>query len=261
MLLEYLVPSKVRRNLVDVLWRKHATGSVSELARLAGVAASAADKEIAAMEALGLVTVRRLANARVVEANDDSPFSPALRALLDAEHARPSASTEEPSSDRVRAWLSHYGAPLVADVSDRASRTRPAVEESLVHGLRLSHSDASVARATPVLLWRNRDRLHVADLIHRARQAGQGRTLGFFADLTAEMTGDEQLSHLASELRDRRVRRDTFFFKGAEDTLTGKELAELNTPAVARRWHYLMNMPMDSFETMFRKAARAPSTK
>jgi hypothetical protein len=256
MLLEYLVTSKVRRNLVDILWRRQAVGSVSELARLADVATSAADKEIAAMEALGLVTVRRMANARVVQANDASPFSPAIKALLHAERAKPEVSTG-PSLDRVRAWLSHYGAPLVAKASEKAARVTPTLEESLVHGLRLSHTDASLARSMPVLLWQNRDRLHVADLVHRARQAGQGRTLGFFSDLTAEMTGDDRFVQLADELRDRRVRRDTFFFEGAGDTLTGKELAEINTPPAGHRWHFLMNMPMESFETMFRKVAGA----
>lgn len=254
MLFEYLVPSKVRRSIVEVLWQRHAVGSVSGIARLADVATSAADKEIAAMESLGLVTISRMANARVVRANDSSPFSPAVKALLDAERARP-PQPEGPSLDQVRAWLNHYGAPLVAKASEKSKRGTPTLEESLVQGLRLSHSDASLARTLPAFLWLNRDRLRFANLVHLSRRAGQGRALGFFSDVTAELTGDERFERLADELRDRRVRRDTFFFEGAERTMTGRELAELNTPPAARRWHFLMNMPMESFETTFRKVA------
>jgi hypothetical protein len=252
MLLEYLVPSKARRNLMQVLWTRHAVGSVSALARLARVATSAADKEISAMEALGLVSVERTANARVVRANEDSPFAAPLKALLAAEKTRKVVS-KGPSGDHVRAWLRHYGAPLVT-TSPTSARTKPSLEEAVVHGLRASHSDASLARTFPVLLWQNRDRLRFPDLLHAARQAGQARTLGFFLDLTAELGGDRRLAQFADELKDRRVRRETFFFDDAEDTLVGKELADLNTPPAGRRWHYLMNMPMDSFETLFRKA-------
>jgi hypothetical protein len=257
MLLEYLVPSKARRNLMQVLWTRHAVGSVSALARLADVAASAADKEISAMEALGLVSVERTASARVVRANQASPFAAPLKALLEAEKTK-SVVAKGPTVDQVRSWLRHYGAPLVTTTSAKSARTRPSLEEAVVHGLRASHADASVARTFPVVLWRNRDRLRFPDLLHAAHQAGQARTLGFFLDLTAELAGDQRLAQLADELKDRRVRRDTFFFDDAESTLVGRELAELNTPPAARRWHFLMNMPMDSFETMFRKATGAP---
>jgi hypothetical protein len=79
-------------------------------------------------------------------------------------------------------------------------------------------------------------------------------------DLTAELAGDQRLAQFADELKDRRVRRETFFFEDVASTLVGSELAELNTPAAGRRWHFLMNMPMESFETMFRKVVGAPPT-
>src|SRR5258708_10347381 len=104
MLLEYLVPSKARRNLMQVLWTRQAVGSVSALARLADVAPSAADKEIAAMEALGLVSVERTVNARVVRANEASPFAGPLKALLEAEKTK-SVVAKGPTVDQVRGWL------------------------------------------------------------------------------------------------------------------------------------------------------------
>jgi hypothetical protein len=44
-----------------------------------------------------------------------------------------------------------------------------------------------------------------------------------------------------------------FFLEGGDSELE-RELAELNTPETARRWHYLMNMPFDSFASLFKKA-------
>jgi hypothetical protein len=258
MFLEYLVPSKARRNLLHTLWKKRAAGSVSELARLAEVAVSAAEKEISAMEELGLVSVERMANARVVRANESSPFAASVRALLATEEAKP--VSERPTNEQVRDWLASYGAPLVSSGTARSTRKRPSLEETLVHGLRVAHSDAAVTRTFPVLLWRNHERLRFPDLEHLARQAGLGRTLGFLSEVTAELTGDARFAKVANDLRDRRVRRDAFFFRGTEDTLVGKELAELSTSPAARRWHYLMNMPMESFESMFRKAVGASST-
>ena len=35
-----------------------------------------------------------------------------------------------------------------------------------------------------------------------------------------------------------------------------RKLAELRTPAVARKWRFRMNMPMDSFVSMFEKGVQ-----
>jgi hypothetical protein len=128
----------------------------------------------------------------------------------------------------------------------------------MVQGLRLAHTDASVARALPVMLWANRDTLRLADLVRRARRAKEGSTLGFFLDLTSELAENWPFAGACADLRRDRLPSDTFFFEGAEKSLVGKELAVLNTPAVARRWRFLMNMPLDSFETLFRKTFGAP---
>ena len=148
------------------------------------------------------------------------------------------------------------GAPLtrVAVATQRA----PDPEQVVVQGLRLAHTDASVARALPVMLWANRDTLRLADLVRRARRAKEGATLGFFLDLTSELAGSRPFAAAYADLRQDRPRAETFFFEGAEKSLVGKELAALNTPPVARRWRFLMNMPLDSFETLFRKTFGAP---
>jgi hypothetical protein len=103
------------------------------------------------------------------------------------------------------------------------------------------------------MLWKNRDRLRLAELVRRARRIGEGVALGFFLDLTSELAGIHPFGAATVDLRGDRPRSDAFFFEGAENSLVGKELAALNTPHVARRWRFLMNMPLDSFETLFRK--------
>jgi hypothetical protein len=168
--------------------------------------------------------------------------------------ARWSAAT--PAAATVRSWLRDMGAPLTRAVV--APRRAPEPEQVVVQGLRLAHTDASVARALPVMLWANRDGLRLTDLVRRARRANEGATLGFFLDLTSELAGSRPFAAAHPDLRNDRPPTDTFFFEGAEKTLVGRELATLNTPPVARRWRFLMNMPLDSFETLFRKTFRAP---
>jgi hypothetical protein len=108
------------------------------------------------------------------------------------------------------------------------------------------------------MLWKNRDRLRLAELVRRARRTKEGATLGFFLDLTSELAGNHPFAVAIADLKHDRSRTGVFFFEGAEKSLVGKELAALNTPPVAQRWRFLMNMPLDSFETLFRKTFRAP---
>jgi hypothetical protein len=156
-----------------------------------------------------------------------------------------------PAAATVRSWLRDLGAPLIRTAA--AGGSVPDPEQVVAEGLRLAHTDASVARALPVLLWKNRDRLRLAPLVRRARRMKEGVTLGFFLDLASELAGNRPFAAVTADLRDDLPRHDTFFFEGAEKSLVGRELATLNTPRVARRWRFLMNMPFDSFETLFRK--------
>ncbi len=55
MVLDYLVTSRSRRQLLRALWARGASGSVSELARASGVSFAAAHRELEAMRAADLV--------------------------------------------------------------------------------------------------------------------------------------------------------------------------------------------------------------
>jgi hypothetical protein len=157
--------------------------------------------------------------------------------------------------DLVKAWLAHIGAPLYGSTAVMAADV-PRPERVLAEALPLARREAAVARALPVALYRTRKRLDFDLLRRMARERGQGRTLGFFLDLSAELSGDWALARearpLAAEARFRK--RASQFFKVL--SATERRLAELKTPPTARRWGFRMNMSADSFASMFSKAVR-----
>jgi hypothetical protein len=206
--------------------------------------------------ARALTAEQRQQIARRAAAARSKSLSPKERQQLARRAALARWSPAARPAETVRSWLRDRGAPLTrtSSANDRA----PDREQVLVEGLRLAHLDASVARALPVMIWKNRDRLRLAELVRRARRANEGATLGFFLDLTSALAGHHPFTAVSADLRKDLPGRNVFFFSGAEETLVGKELAALNTPDVARRWRFLMNMPFDSFEVLFRKHLRAP---
>jgi transcriptional regulator with XRE-family HTH domain len=157
--------------------------------------------------------------------------------------------------ESVQAWLAHLGAPLYGSTAVKASDV-PRPELVVAEALPLARREAAVARALPVALYRSRKRLDFNLLRRLSRERGQGRALGFFLELTADLAGDRSLAHEARPLARgaRRRARASQFFKLR--SATERRLAELKTPAVARRWGFRMNMSDDSFASMFRKATR-----
>jgi len=127
----------------------------------------------------------------------------------------------------VQAWLAHLGAPLYGSTAvEPADVPRP--ERVLAEALPLARREAAVARALPVALYRTRKRLDFDLLRRMARERGQGRALGFFLDLSAELSGDRALAREARPLaaEARRRKRASQFFKLR--SATERRLAELN---------------------------------
>jgi hypothetical protein len=160
--------------------------------------------------------------------------------------------------DLKRAWLAHYGAPLYGE-SMLFGLAAPGLEKLVVDALALSRRDPSVTRALPVLLWMRRGDLDMVKLRRLAQAKGRERTLGFFLDLAARLSGDRHLRSAAATLRPSSLRAPTNFFRNHQGALA-RSLADKNTPPVARSWGYRMNMGMDAFESMFAKA-KAKATK
>jgi transcriptional regulator with XRE-family HTH domain len=158
----------------------------------------------------------------------------------------------EPTNDMLKGWLAHYGAALYGPENLDPSEVPPP-EIVLADALKLSRESATVARALPLALWKTRQRLDLDRLIKEGEHRGQARTLGFFLDLTSQLSSDLTFEGAAKKLRVRALLRPTQFFQPT--TLRERKLAELRTPNVARKWGFRMNMGMDSFESMFEKGA------
>ena len=253
--LDYLLPSKVRQGLVAALFRQGVSGSVSDLARRAGVTPAAAQKEVEQMLAVGLVVSERDGRRKMVRANDSSPHAETLRKLL-AELERDTDEAGSAPEELVRAWLGYYGAPLLV-AAHLGPEQVPPLEQALVHGLRLAHRDATVAEVLPLVLSHQRERLDLPMLAQLATKHDETQALGLFLDLTGALAGDRTLVRAADTLRDRRYLRMRYFFADDGRTELSREIARLHTPKLARRWHFFMNMTFAAFASHFRKFARA----
>jgi hypothetical protein len=251
MLLSYLVTSRARRDLLRQLWVARAVGSVSDLARRAGVSFATAHKELESMRAEGLATSERVGRTLLYRANGKHPQSALLRRLLN-EGAAIGRTVPPARAEQVRGWLAAVGAPLL--VSEAASDRPPSLEEVVAQGLALSHDDATVARVLPVVLWAQRGRLDQSRLVREATRLDERQTLGFFLELTGRLAGNDRFASLSRSLRDQRRSRVRPFFARPHGRMA-LAAARKSTPRVARRWGYLMNMGMDSFASAFVKHA------
>ena len=255
--LDFLLPSRARQGLVAALLQQRASGSVSALARQAGVTPAAAHKEVAQMLSAGLVVTEREGRRKMVRANERSPQVRALRRLLDQLERQVDDSPAQ-SDERVRAWLGHYGAPLLVAALVSPGDVPP-FEETFAHALRLAHRDATVAEVLPLVLWNQRDHLNLAELVRLATKLDEAQSLGLFLELTGTLGRDRALARAAQTLRDGRYRRMRYFFTADGRTELSRAVARMHTPKAARRWHFFMNMPFEGFASHFRKFRRAES--
>jgi hypothetical protein len=249
-MLYYLVTSKPRRRLLELLWLRGERGSVSELARLAGVSFRSAHKELNEMLKAGLAARSCVGNATVFEATGDHPQARVLRELLRSEQGGESARPRKSQEDQeLRSWLKAWGAPLSA--RSRAG-ARPPLEKVLARAAGLARRDASVARSLPVCFWKNRSRLDLERLRGEAQREGEKQTLGFFLEMAGLLGNDPELRAWAEGFRDQRVRRDRYFFFDTRSALA-RQLARERTPVVAKKWHFLMNLSQETFASTFEK--------
>jgi hypothetical protein len=209
------------------------------------VSFAAAHRELEAMKAAGLTVAERDGVATVYRANLAHPQADLLTTLLKAAPRAHGVSGEQ----RLRGRLAGLGAPLAGP----ASPTRnPRPEEVLADALVLAHHSPTVARVLPVAFWRQRDKLDYERLERAATRRDERQTLGFYLELTGRLGTDRRLVRRASGLRDgRRTALRPFFFSGRGSF--ARAAARERSPALARRWGFLMNMELASFATTFRK--------
>ena len=250
MLLDYLVASRGRRRLLSTLRSQGGRLTIRRLALTAGVAYSSAHREILAMRRVGLVKTERVGGALACSWDGGSPEAKALAPLLgQAKETRAGRYGDE----ALYGSLKRLGAPLVR-------RTRGGeeldLEETLGRSLGLARRDPTVTRVWPLVLAKNRTQVGLEELASHARRLGEKKALGFFLSLAGTLMGDSGVLAFAKTLRDRRYRTVEDFFVDTEGSPAGaraRALAEKNTPRLAREWFFRMNMPLDSFESFFRK--------
>ena len=205
-------------------------------------------EELKAMERRGLAHSERVGRQLVYEARWSHPMAAVLKALLTQSTLAVRGDADDDA--RPMAALRALGAPLGGGGSSSGGL---GLEEAVVRGFQLARRNASVARVMPVVLWVQRQNVDFPRLVQMSTRVGMRRVLGFYLDLTGLLSGDAVLRSLADDLVDRRVRRRERFFTHAASGLATARLERKNTPRVARKWHYSMNMGLDNFESHFKK--------
>lgn len=250
--LEYLVPSRTRRRLLATLWAHPQGLSMRALSREAGVTYSAAHRELSHMAQAELVQTQSDGKALLRKWNYQNPAAKRLKRMLST---TPSQPRGEQDSDTLYWNLKRWGAPLM---EAGTPGQRLSLEETLARALSLARHRSEVARVWPVVFAKNRSETNLERLAALANRLGQKMALGFFLALSGRLLDDHTLSRTASRLRDGRYKKVEDFFR-MDRGERARELAERNTPALAKRWLYRMNMPLESFESTFRKFVGRPA--
>ncbi len=234
-----LFQSRTRTSLLELLFVRKLSASVSELSRRAGVSPRAMGNEVRHLLSVGLVSVDRVAASDVVRANLTHSAALHLEALL---RMRTSPSGHDRDALRVRQSLAWWGAPL-AEVRKRNF----SLEESLLLGLEEATTDGTVLRVLPTLLAKRGNELDWRELKEGARRRKLKAQLGMLVELTSGLVGNSEWPREVEELRDRRTRTPRFF--PAVKSPWEAELARSRTPEVAKRWGLWMNVSEESFKS------------
>lgn len=259
-MLSYVITSRHRRALLKLLWHECVSGTCQELADLGGMALSVAQRELGLMEKAGYAVVLTDGRAHVYAWNPHSAYADAMKALMAAEFGEPTSVNEQNLDDpvSVRRALVDVGAPIrLPSSSSPTKRYAGPVEVLLARALRLSHTDSTVALVLPVVLWSTREHWDFDRLSHEAGRLGERESLGMFLDLTGSLAENRGLRQQGRGLSDGRRSKARPYFVGGPAGEFARRAEELNTPKVARKWNFTMNMPMDAFRSQFEKHAHA----
>ncbi len=244
MLLDYLVPSRARRSLLKTI-RARGIATVLDLSRQARVPYSAAHRELELMTQAGVV--RRTLTGKGWACS----WAAGRRGtrLLDELLAGSGPAEDGPRELVVIGNLKRWGAPLAEEAR---ARERLSLEETLAYAIRISRQRPEVLRVWPLVLARHESSVDLRRLKALAGRVGEKKALGFLLALTSRLLRHPGWAAEAERLRDGRSRRMENYFLLPEGPRAAR-LTELRTPALARRWLFRMNMPMEAFESQFRK--------
>jgi len=249
-MLDYLVTSKTRRALLQLLWRDGVSGTATDLADKSGVAFAGAYRELKAMVESDLAKVEWSDGRKVFSANKAHPMAAVLRKLVNQSEAGKNTLSEE--KQNLRENLAFLGLPVSAPKT--APEPGVTVETLLVEAANLAQEDASVARSLPVLFHKVRDTLDFDVLKHESWKMGNKHRVGFFLELAGELGNDRRLTEAAGGFMDHRYKVPKQFFN--KQTRLSEQVAEMRTPKLARKWGWRMNMGLDAFASTYEKFSR-----
>jgi DNA-binding MarR family transcriptional regulator len=242
----YFLKSDEHRTFLELLVSGSTTYSKTDLAKLSGLPYATTHAEVAKLEATGLL---------VKEPSEGSTkyrmaLSPEMKEAFLLVFNLKGRDQAVKSERDLRASLQELGAPLVLDELP-AFRSFPeqTLEETLVRASVHAKKDPSVARTLPLALFRNFESLNQELLKYWATRLNAKQELGFFLELSATLSHSRKLKKLSRMFKDERVKETKDFFETTSPLM--KKLAERNTPDVAKRWKFRMNMSMDSFQSTF----------
>jgi hypothetical protein len=239
-----LFRSRTRTALLQLLFRDRVSDSMSGLARRAGLSQHSVAVEVKNLARAGLVKVESVGASDLVSGKSRHPAARALVALLRASQLPP----ETPSDDTaVKETLTAHGAPLLAHKSVR----HMPLEVALVKALHLAKRDGSLLKILPVVVAKNAGSLNWTALKETAKREKLKSEVGMLVEMAAEFAQKPGLKKKVRDLKDRR-RTVTSFFSEPRNKYERK-LAASVTPAVARRWHFLMNLGEETFRSAMLK--------
>lgn len=246
-LLEYLVPSRARREVLKTLRARHSGLTMKQLSLETGVAYSSVHRELTQLEELGLARTERVGNSVVCSWNGESPAAKALEQLLTSSNE--GRVTADPSEDALFWNLRRFGAPL-ARVGTKSEEL--SLESTLAYALKLSRRHPEVARVWSVVFAKHLAEVKLEALKRLSGRLGQKQALGFFLALTRRLLKKQAAGLSEESLRDGRYKKTKSFFL-SDESERARRLAELRTPDLAKDWQFRMNMPYESFESSFEK--------
>ena len=242
----YFLKSDEHRAFLELLVSGSTAYSKTDLAKLSGLPYATTHAEVAKLEAMGLLEKETSEGSSKYR----MALSPAMREAFFLVFNLKSRDATVKSERDLRASLQELGAPLVLDVLPTfRSFPEQTLEETLVRASVQSKKDPSMARTLPLALFRNFDSLDPELLKYWATKLNAKQEVGMFLELSADLAKSPKLKKLSRNFKDKRVKETKDFFETSSPLM--RKLSERNTPEVARRWKFRMNMSMDSFQSTF----------
>lgn len=249
-LVDYFFKSDAQKALLVVLLLDGVEASAYDLSRLSGLSYSTTYYELEKLADAGVVRSRKRDGAILFRSNLDETATDALAKLF-GQPASAVVESRAPSAEQVKVSLLQGGAPLVLDTKSKAADC--SVEELLVWAALLAKKESAVARVLPVFIYKNLQSFDFAKLYFWSKQLAAKHEVGLFVSLAGELGNSGKLVKEARRFRDKRVKETREFFLN-QSSSSQRELAERNTPPLARQWKFRMNMSMDSFRSTFERS-------